>query len=168
MHYPIAGPQPEPRGEYCFELIGDDVLYGNLRRLTDSDVELDAARVGRVQVKREQIRRFYRWKGADSIYFGPNGLAGWEYSAATPPWREEGGQLVTDQPGASLFCNLGIPEKAVIEAELSWKGKPDFVFALGVDDRDAAVQDAFHLEVWDSDLVAVGESARDAPTWPPC
>ena len=44
----------------------------------------------------------------------------------------------------------------------AWKRKPDFVFALGVDDQDAAVQRAFRFEVWDNELVALGESERDA------
>jgi thiol-disulfide isomerase/thioredoxin len=162
VHYAVAGPPPKPQGEYCFELAGDDMLYGNLLRLTDDDVELDSARVGRIHVRREQIRRFYRWKGADSIYLGPNGLVGWSDSSATPQWRDEGGQLITDQSGASLFADLSIPDKAVIEVELSWKQKPDFTFALGVDNRDLAGQEAFHFEVWEGELVAVGESTRDA------
>ncbi len=162
VHYAVAGPQPQPPGEYCFELGDDDVLFGNLLGLTDDQVELDSARIGRVHLRRESIRRLSRWKGADSIYLGPNGLAGWKDSSATPQWRDEGGQLVTDRRGASLFADLGIPEKAVIEVELSWKRKPDFVFALGVGDRDLTPPQAFHLEVWDGELVAVGESARDA------
>jgi peroxiredoxin len=162
VYYPVGGPQPKPRGEYCFELAGDDVLYGNLLRLTDEEVELDCARIGRVHVRREQLRRFYRCKGVDSIYFGPNGLAGWKDTAPRPQWREKGGQIMSAQPGASLFRDLGIPEKAVIEIKLSWKTKPDFVFALGVDERDLSGKDAFQLEVWDDDLVAAGEAARDA------
>jgi thiol-disulfide isomerase/thioredoxin len=162
VHYAVPAQQAKPLGEYCFELVGDDVLYGNLLGLTEDDVELDSARLGRLHLRREQVRRLYRWKGADSIYLGPNGLTGWKDSAATPQWRDEGGQLHTEQSGASLFADLGIPEKAMIEVELSWKRKPDFVFALGVDNRDVAVQHAFHFEVWDDELVAVGESARDA------
>ncbi|HLJ97120.1 MAG TPA: hypothetical protein VKU02_28405, partial [Gemmataceae bacterium] len=162
VQYPAPGPQPKPVGEYCFELVNDDVLYGNVLRWTGDEVALESVRIGRVHLRREQIRRFYLWKGADAIYLGPNGLAGWTDSAATPHWRDEGGQLVTDQPGASLYGALGIPEKAMIEVELSWKGAPDFVLALGVEDREAAVSNAFHLEVWDGELVVVGESARDA------
>src|SRR5207245_173276 len=149
-------------GEYCFELVGDDLLYGNVLGLTEDDVELDCARIGRLHLRREQIRRFYRWKGADAVFLGPNGLAGWKDSAATPQWHDEGGQLFTDQSGASLFGDLGIPEKAMIEVELSWKGKPDFILAFGVNDRDLAGQQAFQFELWDGELVAVGESARDA------
>src|SRR5438309_2046224 len=76
VHYAVPAQQPKPVGEYCFELVGDDLLYGNLLRLTEDEAELDSARLGRVHLQRKHIRRFYRWKGADSIYLGPNGLAG--------------------------------------------------------------------------------------------
>jgi len=149
-------------GEYCFELAGDDVLYGNLLGLTGDEVEVDVARIGRVHLRREQIGRFYPCHGTDSLYLGPDGLAGWKDPGTPPQWRDEGGQLVTDRSGASLLGDFGIPAKAVIEFELSWKRKPDFVLALGVNDQNATVQYAFRLEIWDNDLVAVAESDRDA------
>src|SRR5439155_26981098 len=103
-----------------------------------------------------------RWKGADNIYLGPNGLADWKETGAKGQWREEGGQLVTEKPGAALFGDVGIPEQARIDVEISWRQKPDFVFALGVDERDMAARQAFQFEVWDGELVVVGESNRDA------
>jgi thiol-disulfide isomerase/thioredoxin len=162
VHYAAPAVQPEPTGAYCFELAGDDVLFGDLVGLTRDEVEVDAARVGRVHLRRDQIGRFYLWKGADAVYLGPRGLTGWKDAAATPQWRDEGGHLVTDHDDASLFGDLGIPPKAVIEFELSWKKKPDFQFALGVSEKETAVQRAFRFEVWDDDLVAVGESEKDA------
>jgi thiol-disulfide isomerase/thioredoxin len=162
VHYAVPAQPAKPPGAYCFELVDDDVLYGDLVGLTEDDVEVESAGIGRLRLPREHIRRLYRWKGADSIYLGPNGLAGWKDSSATPQWRDEGGQLLTDQAGAALFGDLGLPEKAVIEVEFSWKRRPNFVFALGVDDHDAAAPYAFHFEVWDDELVVVGESARDA------
>jgi len=162
VHYTVSGPQPKPWGGYCFELVNDDVLYGDLLALSDEFAEVECARIGRVHVRREQIGRLYRWKGADSLYFGPNGLNGWKDASPKPQWRDEGGELVSDQPGASLLGTLGLPEKSAIEVQLSWRHKPDFVLALGVNEREASVQDAFRLEVWDQDLVALGESSRDA------
>src|SRR5262249_42578482 len=162
IDYTASGPQPEPVGEYRSELADDDVLYGNLVGVTESEIEVASARVGRVHLAREHIRRICRWKGADCVYLGPNGLVGWKESSTTPQWRDEGGQLVTDQWNASIFGNLGVPDKAVIEVELSWKEKPDFILAFGVDERDSTSKYAFHLEIWNGELVAVGESGRDA------
>src|SRR5690349_8605772 len=55
VHYAVSGPQPEPSGGYCFELVNDDVLYGNLLALGDEFAEVECARIGRVHVRREQI-----------------------------------------------------------------------------------------------------------------
>lgn len=162
VHYAVPETWAKPKGEYCFELVGDDIIYGKLLTLTDQDVEVELARAGRVHIRRRHVRWFYRWQGADLIYLGPNGLDGWKDGAPTPQWRNDGGRPATDQPGATLFGDLDIPVKCVIQFELSWKQKPDFVFALGVDDQDANVRRTFCFEVRNSDLVAVGKSDRDA------
>lgn len=161
VHYALAAQQPRPQGEYCFELADDDVLYGDLLGMSGDELEIEAARLGRVWLRRDAVRRLYRWQGADSVYLGPNGLAGWK-EAVAKQWHDEGGQLFTEARGASLFADLGIPEKAMLEVELSWKKKPDFVLAVGVDESDASLGAAFHLEVWDDELVLVGESSKDA------
>src|SRR5262249_25293828 len=135
VQYPVPAQPPKPAGEYCFELVDDDVAYGNLLGMTEDELDVDVPGIGRLHVRRDHVRRLDRWKGADSIYLGPNGLAGWQDSVPAGQWREDGGQLLTDQPGASLFCNLGLPEKAMIEVELSWKRKPNFLLALGTEER---------------------------------
>src|SRR5438094_483595 len=38
VHYAVAGPQ-KAVGEFCFELTGDDVVYGTLKGVTGDDVE---------------------------------------------------------------------------------------------------------------------------------
>jgi peroxiredoxin len=85
--------------------------------------------------------------------------------AAPPPigWHEESGQLATDREGASIQGNFNIPAKAAIEFEISWKTKPDFVFALGIDDKDVGtVKRAFRFEAWGSDLVIQRELESEA------
>ncbi len=128
--------------------------------LDEKQAELDIPRIGRLRMDRAIVHRIYRWRGsADLVYLGPNGMAGWTETAsprgdhqfrrerrsertvnrnvrepipAQKGWREESGQLVTDREGASIQGDFGVPAKAVIEFEISWKTKPDFVFALGV------------------------------------
>ena len=52
--------------------------------------------------------------------------------------------------------------RAVVELEVSWKGKPSFIVALGVGDGEVHLQHPFRFEVWGDDLVAVGETEEDA------
>jgi peroxiredoxin len=188
IHWPPPAIPPKPEGDFCFELSGGDVVFGSLLALNDKTAELDLPRVGRLRLQRSSIHRIYRWRGsADLIYLGPNGLAGWHDS--TPPrpgatavveigpnnrrttkepaaphkgWREESGQLITDQEGASIQGDFGIPDRAAIEFEISWKTKPDFVLALGVSDKDNAVKRAFRFEAWGGDLVVQRELENEA------
>ena len=165
VHYSVPSTPPKPVGEYCLELAAGDVLFGELLGMTDDAVELEVAKLGRLHVKRDQIRRLYRWSGgSDLIHLGPNGLTSWHESAAAKHWREEGGQPVTEHEGASIRGNFGIPAQAIIEFELSWKTKPDFVFALGVgdDDDESIFKRAFRFEVWDNELVVRCELGREA------
>ena len=60
---------------------------------------------------------------------------------------------MTDRDGASIQGDFGIPDRASIEFELSWRSKADFVFALGVDDTENSVKRAFRFEAWAGDLI---------------
>ena len=190
VHWPPPATPPQPEGEFCFELAGGDVVFGALLALDDKSAEIDVPRIGRTRFQRSAIHRIYRWKGsADLIYLGPNGLTGWQETlparpaASTPVqfaangqpitreeppppqkgWREESGQLVTDQEGASIQGDFGIPDRAAIEFEISWKSKPDFVLALGVNVKDSAtIKRAFRFEAWGGDLVVQRELEAEA------
>jgi thiol-disulfide isomerase/thioredoxin len=166
VHYTVPPEPAKPNGEYCIELINDDILYGDLLAVTNDELEITSPRTGRMSLARDRVRRLYRQQGADTVYLGPSGLAGWDGADATSQWGDDGGRLFTDKVGATLVGRVGMPEKAVIEVELSWTKKPDFVFALGVDERDAAAHPVFRLEVWDGQIVVVGETARAADAAP--
>ncbi len=153
----------KPTGDFCFELAAGDVLFGSLLGLDDKKAELDMPRLGRLHVRRDSLHRIYRWRdGADLIYLGPNGLTGWTEPAGQKNWREESGQPTTDKEGAAIRGDFNLPAKAVVEFEISWKTKPDFVFALGVDDKDATVKRAFRFEAWGGDLVVQRELEQEA------
>ncbi len=140
-----------------------DVLFGSLLGLDDRKAELEIPRLGRIHVQRASLHRIYRWRdGADLIYLGPNGLTGWQEPAGQKNWREDSGQPTTDREGASIRGDFGLPPRASIEFEISWKTKPDFVFALGVDDKDSTVKRSFRFEAWGGDLVVQRELEQEA------
>ena len=83
-----------------------------------------------------------------------------------PPWAEDGGQLVTSQPGATLQADVGLPPRASIEVELSWKATPNFLLALGVGDDPKSVSRAFRFEVWEGQVIALRETDDEAALHP--
>ncbi|MSR58160.1 MAG: TlpA family protein disulfide reductase [Planctomycetaceae bacterium] len=162
VSFPVPKEPPQPEGAYCFELTNGDVCYGSLERLDSETIELELPRLGRVQVPPGRLRRFSRWnESAGLIYLGPNGLADWS-AAPQGAWRDEGGRLVTVQPGATLLSEFKLPPRAAIELEISWTQKPEFILALGVGNDDESVRQAFRMETWDGELVLLRETARDA------
>jgi len=154
VHFPLPAELPKAVGNYRFELSQGDVLFGSLVSWTGETLELDVPRIGRVHLRQADVHRFSRWRdSADLVYLGPNGMAGWRASAPETGWREEFGHLATAQDADSLRSNFELPPRAAIEFELSWKKKPDFIFALGAGDDDKQFLHAWRFEVWDGDLV---------------
>jgi thiol-disulfide isomerase/thioredoxin len=155
IHFPVPAEPPRAAGDTCLELSGGDMLFGTLVSLDDDTLALDVAGAGRVVVTRAHVRTLNRQSGAAALVFmGPTGLADWHAPDPADGWRDESGQLVSDVHGASLRGRFALPARAVIEFELAWKRKPDFVMALGVDGTPRSFERAFRFEVYDDDLVA--------------
>lgn len=161
--FPAPDKLPRSTGEYCFELSGGGVLFGSLVALDDVEAVLDVASAGRLHVRRDALREFFRWKdGAGLVYQGPNGLGEWTVSPTRDAWKHERGQLSTDAPRSFIQGNFALPARAVVEFEISWIDKPDFVLALGMGRDDASLSQAFHVESWLTDVVILRETAREA------
>ena len=165
VNFPLPKDVHKSSGEYSFELSGGDLLFGSLVQVNDSDIEIETHRFGKLKVARENVQRVYRWKdGADLIYLGPNGLNGWKQALLPKDaWREESGQLVTSQEGAAIVSDLKLPDKATIEFEIGWSSKPDFDLAFGTGpDLPSKKDHAFHIEVWDGNIVVQRETEQEA------
>ena len=169
LQAPVPARLAAPEGAFRFDLSGGDVVFGTLIKLDDKEAELELPRIGRLRVQRPHLLRIERWQGrSDLVYLGPTGLTGWTPSSVGGPkaWREESGELMTDQDGAALVGDIPLPARAVLEFELSWKNQPDFVLALG--DADVRVGDEktplapFRFEVWEHELVVQRETSKEA------
>lgn len=163
VHFPNSGKPAQPEGNYCVELADGDVLFGALIGIDDKSVIIEASKFGRMVLDRTQIQRMYRWGGvADQLFFGPNGLNGWQTPGTENAWREDGGQLLTDKPGAIVRRDFELPEQARFEFELSWTTQPDFELAIGVSDDPKTVLRAYRFEVWENEIVVQRETEKEA------
>lgn len=140
IQWPPPAAYPEPAGDYLAELAGGDVVFGGLVALDERLVVLETARLGRLAIDRANVHRLYRRdKDGGIVYSGPSGLDGWGSRAPKDSWREEAGQPYSTVAGALMTADLGLPGRAVVDVEISWKGKPDFVLSLGVPGRPPEV-----------------------------
>ncbi|WP_145060812.1 TlpA family protein disulfide reductase [Adhaeretor mobilis] len=154
--------QVQPQGEWCFELHGGDLVFGDLLSLDETWLTIRTDQQEEFKLRKASIRRVSSWNnGADLLYLGPDDLTGWT-SSKKKGWRQVSGALKSREKQVSLFRNLKLPEKSCIELELSWDRKPDFSVGLGVDGTDAVFKQAFMLDVLSSSLVAVRETQKEA------
>jgi peroxiredoxin len=128
--------------------------------------ETSPARANPVNVGAGNVRVFQ--PAPIAVGIGPNGRRVPMMAPEAPPaergWREESGQLVTEKEGTAIGGDFGLPARASIEFEISWKNKPDFVFALGINDADRPLSSkrAFRFEAWGGDLVVQRELEHEA------
>ena len=163
VRFAKESPRRQPAGRFAAELINDDIVYGDLIEFTSEGVSFDVAKLGPLRIPSGQIRRLYQWRDRKrGIELKTVGEAAWQDSSQPARWVDLMGLPNTNDRGATIFGDFGLPPQAAIEFHLSWKGRPDFVFAIGVNRTSDAADQMFSFEVWDSDIVVVGESRRDA------
>lgn len=188
-HFPRHGERPRAAGDFCFELVGGDVLFGSLVGLSADAIDVETTHFGRLHIVRSQVRRVQRWGDSSGIeYLGPEGLHGWTPAPNSGTWREEAGHIVADEPGSVTLNECPLPAQAGVEVELSWKNKPDFSLSFGTGGADlrafadivnnavgrrpggegpaVAHAPAFELSVWSGSLVLVREAGDDADLAP--
>lgn len=161
--FPAVVPTPPMAGDYVLELVTGDVLAGNISAWEGGRITFDSRLFGVIHLRADSVRRLYRLNDNPTVIFPSlTGLTGWRTNGKT--WREDGPQIQTDQDLAIITRDLGLPDLAVIEFELSWFDKPSFVLALGVDpagDVDKR-QDGWRFETWGDTLTIVREQALRA------
>jgi thiol-disulfide isomerase/thioredoxin len=150
IRFPPAQPPIEPVGEFVIELHGGDMLSGRLAGWSEESVTVESSHFGTVTVKPEAVRRLYRIaENPTLVYTGPHGMDN-NWQTRGPAWKEDGAHLWTDQDQTSLTRDVGLPDQAVIEFEISWKSDPRFVFTVGVDPMSwpDTRRDGWRFEVW--------------------
>ncbi len=166
----IRFPAPEQRmvqaGEFAFELTSGDLISGQLVRWAPEGIEIDSSLFGNVTVRPEAIRRMYRIEKNPTLVFASlAGLQDWKAAdGEAGGWQEDGAHLWTDQDEALINGNLGVPDLAMVEFEISWSEKPNFVFALAVDAESESDDrtDGWRFETFEDTLAVVREQDSDA------
>jgi len=160
IQFPRAVRPAVPPASYWLELSGGDTLAGSLMGLDENQLVIESPGQGTLHIDRASLKRIFRVAPDDLIFDGPSGLAGWDVDGPAKAWREEALQLVASQPGATLRRTFPLPRLAAYDIEISWKHKPNFKLAVGIDKQRPLIGPVFSLEVWGDFLVLVRESTR--------
>ncbi len=165
LKFESDGDRVQPAGDFLIELNNRDTFYGSVLSIDEESFEIESASLGRLSLHRDAIRRISRNGPEMKLYPVPSELDEWTMSNSEH-WRSEGNSFVTDAKRASLFADLDLPDKCVIEMDLAWSKKnaekPSFSIYLGTEESAASRKAAFSIEVWESFAVAQRQSKDDA------
>ncbi len=166
IKFPPERDQREEPDAFAFELHNGDLITGRPTKWSRDFIEIRSGRFGNIGIQTASIHRLYRIaKNPSLVFAGLSGLQNWISTAsASSEWQEEGNQLWTDSPGATLYGDFDLPRRAVVEFELSWDQSPDFVLAIGLDadtDEDMGT-DGWRFETSSSQLTVLRETSESA------
>ncbi len=152
--------------EFAIEFTNRDIVYGSITAWEAGLITIESQSFGALRVPTDSITRLYRVQENETVLFARSyGLQSWNTAQwKSSGWNEEGNYLSTNQRGAVLNGDLGVPARSVIELTISWKDQADFVISLGSDataNKDQST-DGWRLETAGQKLVAIRESAEVA------
>lgn len=125
----------QQQATFAVELYQGDLLTCDLLSIDANRLVLKEPDLGTLQIPLDAVHRLYRVADNPTLVFAHlAGLQDWSGNHwNNEGWFEEGIALGSDVPDAVLMGDLGVPNRAIIELELSWKGAPNFHVSLGCD-----------------------------------
>ncbi len=157
-----AEPAGKASGQFIVQCTDGDVIVGDIVYWDGKRVVVRAESLGDLAIRTDTIADINRLKNdGRSLVTLVTGLKNWEFADG---WIESGEYLVAHRPGATLNGDFQLPDRAVVDLELSWAGVADFVVALAADpaaEFDSST-DGWRLESIENQLAIVREGTATA------
>lgn len=137
-----------------------DVLFGDLRSVSDTEVELSSTRFGVISIKRQAVRELRQLSHNKVVYDGPRWLDDWrvlKVGRELSEWQTtDMGFLRTSKYGGEIFHDLPSLDQAEINLAISWKDKPGFQidFSSPADLMGVRSKPKLSIKSWGTDIVA--------------
>lgn len=140
---------------FSVHTIDGNSLFGEIQSLDEERLVITSDRLGTVNIPRARIASVLHLKNSGSLLGGSIDLEKWSADRGQRKnWTiDEQGHLVATQTNTHLYLKTDLPESALIELELQWDRKLDFIFGFGVPDNSRRIGGLPRLETWEDSLV---------------
>ncbi len=141
--------------DYAIQTNDGFSLYGKITKLDDRFLYVSSARFGEIALERDQIATILNLKTSGNLINGEFDLSKWSASRGEKKyWTVNGeGELQSLRNDVHLFLKSKLPQSALIEVELKWNKKLDFVFGFGVPRNSRNIETLPRMESWDDSIV---------------
>ncbi|MDZ4853153.1 MAG: TlpA disulfide reductase family protein [Pirellulaceae bacterium] len=141
---------------FQFEINGVDSLIGALIDADPVHLKIRNEILGDVQVPVAKLSQMRRIESPHDVLFNSIATAfSFRDAAEKQGWEVIGQALVADRPSKRFIGDIHLAAQSRIDLRLSWESPPQFVIAFGVNESEASIDSAPHLEIWDRTLVLV-------------
>lgn len=142
-------------GTYLIQWVDGGRMFGEIRRLDSTHLTVFAPRYGEVKLRREYVSGLQNLANAGQWTAGRFDLNQWDAARGQKRfWQVNSlGALRSTRQNIHLYREAEFPASALIEIELSWTKKLDFLFGLGVPRNARETDQLPRLETWDDSLV---------------
>jgi len=140
---------------YAVQTIDGYSLFGEVTKVDDQVLSMSSKRFGEIAIDRDQVATVLNLKTSGSIVHGVFDLSKWDANRNEKRFWEVNnqGQLKSLRKNVHLFMKTDLPESALIDIELEWEKKLDFVFGFGVPRNSRKIESLPRLESWDDSVV---------------
>ncbi len=155
IEFPPPAGAVKTAATYAVQTIDGLSLFGEIKSLNQEMLVISSARFGDIEIARDRIGSILNLKTSGSLINGEFDLTRCDSSRGQKKyWTvDDQGDLQSTRPDIHLFMKTEMPASALIELELKWNKKLDFMFGFGVP-RNARNTDSIpRLETWDDSLV---------------
>ena len=155
IEFPVPADAVKTTATYAVQTIDGLSLFGEVKSLNREILVISSERFGDIEIARDRIGSILNLKTSGSLINGEFDLTRWDSSRGQKKyWTvDDQGDLQSTRADIHLFMKTEIPASALIELELKWNKKLDFIFGFGVP-RNARNTDSIpRLETWDDSLV---------------
>jgi thiol-disulfide isomerase/thioredoxin len=142
-------------GTYLIQWIDGGRMFAEIRHLDATHWTVFSPRFGEVKLRREFVSGVQNLANAGQWAAGRFDLEQWDAARGQKRfWQVNSlGQLRSTRQNIHLFREAELPASSLIEVELSWTKKLDFMFGLGVPRNARETEQLPRLETWDDSLV---------------
>lgn len=142
-------------GTYLIQWVDGGRMFGQIRQLDATHLTVFDPRYGEVKLRREHVSGLQNLANAGQWTAGRFDLNQWDAARGQKRYWQVNSQgaLRSNRQNIHLYREAELPASSLIEIELSWTKKLDFLFGLGVPRNARETDQLPRLETWDDSLV---------------
>ena len=147
----------KPNDDFIVHCEGGDFISGEIIRWDQSSLALRSESLGDVSIRSDRVIQIQRLKTGDQnrVHLLSD-LSDWQTVSG---WSKQNHALVSSLHNSFLSSDFQIPSRLGFDLQLSWTGRADFDFAIGIDPQQDphSVRDGWRLETVSPHLAVLRE-----------